>query len=111
MGLFSTFPKKPAVSGSAPHPSSGGSLDTHGKISRLEIKNVHRDLINRFGRTKGERIYSTLQPNMDKDRGFGTSGISAKEANEALENMSKNPYDGIDKHDTEKLKDILEKRM
>lgn len=36
---------------------------------------------------------------------------AAREVNETLESLKKNPYDGIDKNDTEKLKDILEERL
>lgn len=121
MGLFSTFSSK-SSSGAGSHastPSGSAHLDashhpndrTPGKISGLEIGKVHRDLVDRFGRTKGERIYAELLPNMDRERGIGSSGISAHEAEEAIHNMEKNPYDGIDKHDTEKLKDILDKRL
>ncbi len=110
MGLFSTFSKKPSLSGTTGKPvSSFGNI--RGKISRLEIKNVHRDLVSRFGRTKGERIYSVLQPNMDREHGFGSSGITTREMSDAIENMEKNPYDGIDKGDTKKLRDVLEKRL
>lgn len=124
MGLLSAFggssrPSKPVSGGSsfshASHPSPsakpsvGSSL--HGKITRLEIKNVHRDLVSRLGRAKGERAYAELLPNMDRDRGTGSSGISASEVRDTVRNMERNPYDGLDKHDAAKVQDVLNKRL
>lgn len=82
-----------------------------GKISKLKIGNFRRDLVGKFGHAKGERIYAQLLPNMDRDRGMGSSGISAREAEDAIRNMEKNPYDGIDKHDTSKLRTVFGKRF
>lgn len=123
MGLFSVFGGSSSsrpVSGSSSlghsshpspsvKPSVGSSL--RGKITRLEIKNVHRDLVSRLGRAKGERAYAQLMPNMDRERGIGSSGISANEARDTVRNMERNPYDGLDKHDAAKVQEVLNKRL
>ena len=68
------------------------------------------DLANRFGRTKGNRIYAELAPNMDPDQRYGSSaGITGKEAEETLREMEKNSYDGIDNGDVDKLRGVLGK--
>jgi hypothetical protein len=82
-----------------------------GKITKLEISKVHHDLISRLGRAKGERAYAEIMPNMDRERGMGSSGISASEARDTIHNMEKNPYDGLDKHDAAKVQEVLSKRL
>lgn len=121
MGLFSVFggssssrPSGGSSFGHSSHPSPSAkpsSSPLHGKISRLEIGKVHRDLISRLGRTKGERAYAQLMPSMDRERGIGSSGISANEAHDAVRNMEHNPYDGLDKHDAAKVQEVLNKRL
>lgn len=111
MGLFSTFSSSKSSSTPSSSPKASGFSHMTGKISKLEIGKVHRDLISRLGRTKGERAYSQLLPNMDRERGIGSSGISANEARDVVRNMEKNPYDGLDKHDAAKVGEVLGKRL
>lgn len=113
MGLFSAFSSKSSAgAGSSSNLSSHHiSNNTPGKISGLEIDKVHHDLVSKFGQTKGGCIFAGLKANMDKDHGFGSSGISASEVAETIHNMKTDPNDGIDKHTAAEVEDILDKRL
>lgn len=88
------------------------SRNPRGNISGKEFKDsVHHELISGFGRTRGSRISQVLESHLDKDPGSSFRGISAREADEALKRMEKNSYDGIDRHDIEKLRGILDKHL
>lgn len=108
MGLFSLFAK-----GSAASRSGAGVSSSHdsGSISRREFKNARHELVDTFGRTKGERISQILQSNMDRDLGSSFRGISAREADEVIKHLHDNPYDGVDRRDVEKLRGILDKHL
>ena len=111
MGLFSTFSSKSSVGSGSQLSSDHITNNTPGKISGLEIDKVHRDLMSKFGQTKGGRIFAELKANMDKDHGFGSSGISADEIATTIHEMKEDPNDGIDKHTASEVEEILDKRL
>jgi|GEM_PF-4853541 hypothetical protein len=102
MGLLSLF-----GASSRPTSPSGGFAHASGNISRRELKDLHGKLNDAFGRHKAGEIGDILDANMDRDRAFSSPNASTKELNAMLNQMDKNPYDGIDHKDVEKLRGIL----
>ncbi|MBI2439545.1 MAG: hypothetical protein HYV45_03015 [Candidatus Moranbacteria bacterium] len=91
---------------------SGGKTASHdGDISGREFKSARHELIDAFGRTKGERIVQILELSMDRDLGKNFNGISRSEVDAVLKSFRDNPHDGIDRRDVEKLEDILNKYL
>ncbi len=106
MGLFSLMPKKSSSAG-----NDGGSHHGSGRLTRLEFKNLHRDIRDHFG-SRGENLVSILQGHMDSDRqGRGLHAMTDREFDDALRNLRNNHRDNFSSADIDKLEQLVRPRL
>lgn len=105
MGLFSLMPKKSASTSGAGHHSGDG------RVTRLEFKNLHRDIRDHFG-VRGENLVSILEAHMDSDRrGRGLHAMTEREFDDAVRSLKDNHRDNFSGDDIERLVQIVKPRL
>jgi hypothetical protein len=96
---------KRSLSGVAPSQYDRGSKD---RITAREMDPIKRRLIRSLGHRKAEEVMNGLSAHLDRDRNSAGKSVSAEEMETLMQTLEESHYNGMDKDDLDKTREILD---
>lgn len=102
--------KKPITSGNLGSGASQHSYDlnSRGIITSRETLRIRPKLVSKLGHRRAEEVMGLLESDMDRDGGWGSKSVSSKEIDQIMKTLEEGRYNGMDSHDLENTRKILE---